>query len=154
MFLVLAWIFGSYTRPVAILSVVPLGFIGVSLGHYFTGFDLTVLSIIGMIGLSGIVINDSIVLIVAIADREEEGRPSLQAIEDGACDRFRAVLLTSLTTISGLLPLCFETSLQAQFLIPVALTIVAGLAVATVLILFVVPAMLAVGQDLRRLAVN
>ena len=154
MFLVLAWIFGSYTRPVAILSVVPLGFIGVSLGHYFTGFDLTVLSIIGMIGLSGIVINDSIVLIVAIADREEEGRPPLQAIEDGACDRFRAVLLTSLTTISGLLPLCFETSLQAQFLIPVALTIVAGLAVATVLILFVVPAMLAVGQDLRRLAVN
>ncbi len=154
MFLVLAWIFGSYSRPVAVLAVVPLGFIGVSLGHFFTGFDLTVLSIIGMIGLSGIVINDSIVLIVAIEDREEEGKPALQAIEDGACDRFRAVMLTTLTTISGLLPLCFETSLQAQFLIPVALTIVAGLAVASFLILFVVPAMLAIGHDLRRLTTH
>ena len=154
MFLVLAWIFGSYTRPLAVLAVVPLGFIGVSLGHYFTGFDLTVLSMIGMIGLSGIVINDSIVLIVAITDHERAGKPVLQAIEDGACDRLRAVMLTSLTTISGLLPLCFETSLQAQFLIPVALTVVAGLATATLLILFVVPAMLAIGQDLRRLTMN
>ncbi len=152
MFLVLAWIFGSYSRPVAVLSVVPLGFIGVALGHYFAGFDLTILSIIGMIGLSGIVINDSIVLIVAIADHERAGKPVLQAIEDGACDRFRAVMLTTLTTISGLLPLCFETSLQAQFLIPVALTIVAGLAVASFLILFVVPATLAIGHDLRGLA--
>ncbi len=152
MFLVLAWIFGSYSRPVAVLAVVPLGFIGVSFGHFFAGFDLTILSMIGMIGLSGIVINDSIVLIVAIADHEQEGKPAFQAMEDGACDRLRAVILTSLTTISGLLPLCFETSLQAQFLIPVALTIVAGLATATLLILFVVPAMLAIGQDLRRLA--
>ena len=154
MFLVLAWIFGSYSRPLAVLAVVPLGFIGVSLGHFFTGFDLTILSMIGMIGLSGIVINDSIVLIVAIADHEQEGKPPLQAIEDGCCDRLRAVILTSLTTISGLLPLCFETSLQAQFLIPVALTIVAGLATATLLILFVVPSMLAVGHDLRRLTMN
>ena len=151
MFLVLAWIFGSYTRPLAVLAVVPLGFIGVSLGHFFTGFDLTVLSMIGMIGLSGIVINDSIVLVAAIADHEQEGKPPLQAIEEGACDRLRAVILTSLTTIGGLLPLCFETSLQAQFLIPVALTIVAGLAMATLLILFVMPAMLAVGHDLQRL---
>ncbi len=152
MFLVLAWIFGSYSRPVAVLAVVPLGFIGVALGHYFTGFDLTILSMIGMIGLSGIVINDSIVLIVAITEYEQEGRPVHRAIEDGACDRLRAVMLTSLTTISGLLPICFETSLQAQFLVPVALTIVAGLAVASFLILFVVPALLAVGHDLRRLA--
>ena len=151
MFLVLAWIFGSYTRPLAVLAVVPLGFIGVSLGHFFTGFDLTVLSMIGMIGLSGIVINDSIVLIAAISDHEQEGKSPLQAIEDGACDRLRAVILTSLTTICGLLPLCFETSLQAQFLIPVALTIVAALATATLLILFVMPAMLAVGHDLQRL---
>ncbi len=151
MFLVLAWIFGSYSRPVAVLAIVPLGFIGVSLGHFFTGFDLTILSMIGMIGLSGIVINDSIVLIVAITDHEREGKPVHQAIEDGTCDRLRAVILTSLTTISGLLPLCFETSLQAQFLIPVALTIVAGLTMATLLVLFVMPAMLAVGHDLRRL---
>ena len=90
-------------------------------------------------------------LIVAITEYEQEGKPVLQAIEEGACDRLRAVMLTSLTTISGLLPICFETSLQAQFLIPVALTIVAGLATATLLILFVVPAMLAIGHDLRGL---
>ena len=93
-------------------------------------------------------------LIVAITDHEREGKSVHQAIEDGACDRLRAVILTSLTTVGGLLPLCFETSLQAQFLIPVALTIVSGLAWATLLILFVVPAMLAVGHDLRRLTMN
>lgn len=152
MFLVLAWIFGSYTRPLAVMSVVPLGFIGVCLGHFLTGFDITILSMIGMIGLSGIVINDSVVLIVAMTEHERDGKPILQAIEDGSCDRLRAVILTSLTTIGGLLPLCFETSLQAQFLIPVALTIVTGLAGATLLILFVLPAMLAIGYDLRGLA--
>ena len=151
MFLVLAWVFGSYSRPLAVLAVVPLGFIGVSLGHFITGFDLTMLSMIGIIGLSGIVINDSIVLIVAITDHEQGGKPFHQAIEDGACDRLRAVILTSLTTICGLLPICFETSLQAQFLIPLALTIVTGLATATLLVLFVVPALLAVGDDFRYL---
>ena len=152
MFVVLAWVFGSYTRPIAVLSVVPLGFIGVAFGHFLTGFDLTIISMIGMIGLSGIVINDSIVLIVAITEHERNGLPPRIAVENGACDRLRAVMLTSLTTISGLLPICFETSLQAQFLIPVAITIVAGLATATFLVLFVVPALLLVGLDLKRLA--
>ena len=151
MFLVLAWIFASYLRPLAVLSAVPLGFIGVAWGHFLTGFDLTILSMIGMIGLSGIVINNSIILIVTIGDHERAGKAPLEAIRDGVCDRLRAVILTSLTTIGGLLPICFETSLQAQFLIPVALTIVAGLASATLLVLFVVPALLAVGQDVKGL---
>ncbi len=152
MFLVLAWVFGSYTRPLAVLSVVPFGFIGVAWGHFFTGFDLTILSMIGIIGLSGIVINDSIVLVSTIDGYIRSGRAALQAIMDGTCDRLRAVILTSLTTISGLLPICFETSLQAQFLIPVAITIVAGLAAATFLVLFVVPVFLAIGLDIRNLA--
>ena len=151
MFLVLAWIFGSYTRPLAVMAVIPFGFIGVCLAHLLTGFDLTILSMIGMIGLSGIVINDSIILMVAIRDHEGDGTPFRDVLVDACCSRLRAVLLTSLTTIGGLLPICFETSLQAQFLIPVALTIVAGLATVTFLVLCLVPAMLLIGRDVRRL---
>ena len=151
MVLVLAWVFASYGRPFAVLLAIPLGFIGVAWGHFLTGFDLTILSMIGMIGLSGIVVNDSIVLIVTVTERQRSGEPVLKAIENGACDRLRAVILTSLTTIGGLLPICFETSLQAQFLIPMALTIAAGLVSATFLVLFVVPAALAVGADLSAL---
>lgn len=151
MVLVLAWVFASYGRPFAVLLAIPLGFIGVAWGHFLTGFDLTILSMIGMIGLSGIVVNDSIVLIVTVTERQRAGEPVLKAIENGTCDRLRAVILTSLTTIGGLLPICFETSLQAQFLIPMALTIAAGLVSATFLVLFVIPAALAVGADLSAL---
>ncbi len=151
MFLVLAWIFGSYSRPLAVMAVIPFGFIGVCLVHLLTGFDLTILSMIGMIGLSGIVINDSIILMVAIRDHEGDDIPFRDVVVDACCARLRAVLLTSLTTIGGLLPICFETSLQAQFLIPVALTIVAGLATVTFLVLCLVPAMLLIGRDVRGL---
>ena len=151
MVLVLAWVFASYGRPFAVLLAIPLGFIGVAWGHFLTGFDLTILSMIGMIGLSGIVVNDSIVLIVTVTERQRAGEPVLKAIKNGTCDRLRAVILTSLTTIGGLLPICFETSLQAQFLIPMALTIAAGLVSATFLVLFVIPAALAVGADLSAL---
>ncbi len=151
MFLVLAWIFGSYSRPLAVMAVIPFAFIGVCLAHLLTGFDLTILSMIGMIGLSGIVINDSIVLMVAIRDHEGDDTPFRDVVVDACCARLRAVLLTSLTTIGGLLPICFETSLQAQFLIPVALTIVAGLATVTVLVLCLMPAMLLIGRDVRQL---
>ena len=151
-FLVLAWVFGSYTRPLAVMAVVPFGFIGVCLVHLVTGFDLTILSMIGMIGLSGIVINDSIVFMISIRDHEDTGIPIREVMIKAACDRLRAVLLTSLTTIGGLLPICFETSLQAQFLIPVALTIVAGLATVTGLVLFLMPALLLIGHDVKQLA--
>ena len=129
------------------MAVIPLGFIGVVLGHWIAGFDLTILSIIALVGLSGIVINDSIVLVTTIDSRRRRGEERREAIIDGTCDRLRAVVLTSATTIGGLTPLMFETSLQAQFLIPMALTIVAGLAFATVLILLVVPALVAVLHD-------
>ena len=108
MFMVLAWIFGSYSKPLAVMAVIPFGFIGVGFAHLLTGFDLTILSMIGMIGLSGIVINDSIVLMVAIRDHEGDGIPFRDVIVDACCARLRAVLLTSFTTIGGLLPICFE----------------------------------------------
>ena len=152
MFVVMAWVFGSYARPLAVLSVVPFGFIGAAWGHYLTGFDFTILSVAGLIGLSGIVVNDAIVFITAVAERSRSGATAGEAVEGAACDRLRAVLLTSVTTIGGLLPICFETSLQVQSLVPIALTMVAGLATTTVLVLFVLPAILQIGNDVRRLA--
>ncbi len=145
-YIILAWVFASYTRPLSVIAVIPLGFIGAVLGHLALGYNLTMLSMIAMIGLSGIVINDSIVLVTTIDERRRR-QTVFDAVVQGTCERLRAVLLTSLTTIGGLAPLLFETSLQAQFLIPMALTIVAGLAVATVLILFVVPSLVAIQGD-------
>jgi multidrug efflux pump subunit AcrB len=148
-YIILAWVFGSYWLPLAVMSIIPFGMIGVSFGHFLMGYDLTFLSMVGMLGLSGILVNDSIVLISTIDRRISDGLPLLEAIEQGTCERFRAVLLTSLTTIGGLVPLMFETSLQAQFLIPMAITIVFGLAIATALVLVVVPSLVAIGADVR-----
>ncbi len=153
-YIILAWVFASYTRPFVVMSVIPLGFVGATIGHLLLGFDLTVLSMVALVGLSGIVVNNSIILVITIDEHLRRGEPLLDAIVDGACERLRAVILTSATTIGGLTPLLFETSLQAQFLIPMAITIVFGLMVTTVLVLLVVPALFAVqgdiGQSLRR----
>ena len=100
------------------------------------------LSLFGLFGLSGIVVNDSIILVMFYKQQKESGVPWRRAIVEATCQRLRAVLLTSLTTIAGLTPLMFETSRQAQFLIPMAVTISYGLAVATLLVLLVVPSLL------------
>jgi len=151
-YIILAWVFGGYGMPLAVMAIIPFGMIGVSFGHFLMGYDLTFLSMVGMLGLSGILVNDSIVLISTITRRRQSGMALLEAIEQGTCERLRAVLLTSLTTIGGLTPLMFETSMQAQFLIPMAITIVFGLAIATLLVLVLVPALVAIGADLDRLA--
>ena len=149
-YIILAWVFGSYTRPLVVMSVIPMGFVGATLGHWLMGFDLTILSMVALIGLSGIVINDSIILVTTIDERLGRGDPPVEAIIAGAQDRLRAVILTSATTIGGLTPLIFETSLQAQFLIPMAITIVFGLMVSTILVLIVVPALIAIQSDFRQ----
>ncbi len=151
-YLILAWVFASYTRPVVVMAIIPFGFVGAAFGHLLLGYDLTILSLIGLLGLSGIVVNDSIILVTTIDERLRAGEDVMAAIVQGACDRFRAVLLTSLTTIGGLLPLLSETSLQAQFLKPMALTIVFGLLASTLLVLFVVPSLIAMQADVGRLA--
>jgi len=150
-YVILAWVFASYSRPVVVMGIIPFGLIGVIFGHLLLGYDLTILSIVGMIGLSGIVVNDSIILVSTVDERLRDGETPLDSIINGSCDRLRAVLLTSLTTIGGLTPLLFETSLQAQFLIPMAITIVSGLAVATFLVLLVIPALLMIQADTARL---
>lgn len=147
-YIILAWVFASYVRPLVIMSIIPLGFVGAIIGHMFLGYDLTVLSLIALAGLSGIVVNDSIILVRTIDERISAGEPVLEGIIKGTQDRLRAVILTSATTIAGLTPLLFETSLQARFLIPMAVTIIFGLMVTTFLVLLVAPAIIAIQNDI------
>ncbi|MCP5162655.1 MAG: efflux RND transporter permease subunit [Hahellaceae bacterium] len=143
-YLILAWVFASYSWPLAVMIAIPFGLCGAVFGHWVMGIDLTLLSQFGMFGLSGIVINDSIILVTFYKELRAKGVAIKEALVDAACLRLRAVLLTSLTTIAGLLPLLFETSLQAQFLIPMAVSISFGLAFATLLVLIVIPVILSV----------
>ena len=144
-YMVLALVFSSYTRPIVVLAIIPVGFAGAILGHWLTGYDLTVFSLFGILGLSGIVVNDSIVLVTTIHQKQL----TLRQIFVATVSRLRAVVLTSATTIGGLLPLMFETSLQAQLLIPMALSIVSGLLMSTFLVLFLVPALIVIQMDLN-----
>jgi len=125
-----------------VMAAIPFGLIGAILGHWAMGLDLTLLSLFGFFGLSGIVVNDSIILVSFYKRLREEGMAVMEALEEASVQRVRAVLLTSLTTIAGLTPLLFETSLQAQFLIPMAAAIAFGLMFSTVLILLVIPVLL------------
>ena len=147
-YLILAWVFASYMRPLAVMAVIPFGAVGAVFGHFVLGFDLTVLSMVALLGLSGIVVNDSIILVRAIQERLSAGEALMDALVGGARDRLRAVILTSATTIFGLLPLLFETSLQAQFLQPMAVTIVFGLMGVTLIVTILVPSLLAIQSDI------
>ena len=141
-YIILAWVFASYSWPLAVMFTIPFGLTGAILGHSVMGLDLTILSIFGLFGLSGIVINNSIVLLSFYKENREQGMEPVEAIVEAACQRLRAVILTSSTTIAGLTPMLFETSMQAKFLIPMATSIVFGLALGTLLILFVVPSII------------
>jgi hypothetical protein len=146
-YIILAWVFASYSRPFVVMAIIPFGLIGAVLGHLALGYDLTILSMVALLGLSGILVNDSIILVASIDRHLADGEHVRGSIVDGTCERLRAVILTSLTTIGGLTPLLFETSLQAQFLIPMAITLVFGLMVTTFLVLLVVPSLLAIQED-------
>jgi multidrug efflux pump subunit AcrB len=146
-YLVLAWVFASYGWPLVVMAAIPFGLIGALFGHLVMGIDLTILSLFGIFGLSGIVVNDSIILVTFFKQLREAGMATEEAIVEAATQRLRAVLLTSLTTVGGLTPLLFETSLQAQFLIPMAVSISFGLMFATILVLLVIPALLAVHEQ-------
>ena len=149
-YIILAWVFASYWRPIAVLLIIPFGVVGAIFGHWVLGYQLTILSFIGLLGLAGILVNDSIILVARLEERRAAGDSLAEAAVGASRDRFRAVLLTSLTTIGGLLPLLYETSLQAQFLLPMAITIVFGLAMTTLLVLFLVPALVGIGDDFAR----
>jgi multidrug efflux pump subunit AcrB len=148
-YIVLAWVFGSYGWPLVVMAIIPFGIVGALYGHFLMGITPTILSMFGLFALSGIVVNDSIILVVFYKHLREQGLAVREAIIEATCQRLRAVLLTSLTTIAGLLPLLFETSLQAQFLIPMAVSISFGLAFATFLVLLLVPVLLSALEGAR-----
>lgn len=151
-FIVIATIFRSYIQPLVILVTVPFGIIGAIIGHLLMGINLTMMSMFGIVALSGVVVNDAIVMIECINENIATGNMSFfEAIKQGGIRRFRAVMLTTISTIVGLLPLIFEKDLQARFLIPMALSIAAGVAFATLLTLILIPSLLAILNDIRRL---
>ena len=159
-YFILAWVFKSWSRPFSIMIMIPFSFIGAVLGHYLLGLTMSILSMFALLALAGIVVNNSIILVSTIERRledlknndENKDKASVinESIITGVVDRFRPVLLTSLTTIGGLSALMFETSLQAQFLIPMAATIVFGLGITALLVLVIVPAMMGISNDFSK----
>ena len=146
-YLTLAWIFSSWTRPIIVVAIIPFGLIGAIHGHLLWDVPLSIFSVIGLIGLSGIIINDSIVL-VSTVDEYAKRKGLIPSIVEAASDRLRPVLLTTLTTVLGLTPLLYETSQQASFLKPTVITLCYGLGFGLALVLLVVPSMLAVHADI------
>jgi multidrug efflux pump subunit AcrB len=146
-FILLSFQFRSYIEPAAVMVTIPLAMIGVIWGHLLMGLDISMPSIMGAVSLAGIVVNDSILLVEFLKLRAREGIPIPEAAKIASRERFRAVLLTTLTTVAGLTPLLMESSLQAQILIPLATSIVFGLLVSTLLVLLVVPAIFSVFSD-------
>lgn len=145
-YLVLAWIFASWMRPMVVMAIIPFGLVGTIYGHVAWDVPLSMFSVVGLIGMTGIIINDSIVLVTTV-DEYAESRGLFPAIIDGTCDRLRPVMLTTLTTVLGLMPLLYEGSQDAQFLKPTVITLVYGLGFGMFIVLLVVPALLAIGQD-------
>jgi multidrug efflux pump subunit AcrB len=148
-FLLLASQFRSYIQPVIIMMAIPFGLIGAVFGHLVMGLEFTIVSIFGIVALSGIVVNDSLILIDFINRAVRSGVDIETAVVESGKARFRPVLLTSITTIAGLLPILLETSFQAQFLIPMAISICYGLLAATCLTLLYVPALYLIVRDVR-----
>ena len=146
-FLLLSFQFRSYIEPVIVMVAIPLGLIGVIWGHMVMGIDLTLPSIMGLASLSGIVVNDSILLVMFVKRNAAAGLDVVDAARQASRERFRPILITTATTIAGMLPLLFERSLQAQVLIPLVTSLVFGILAATVLILVVLPALYAILSD-------
>lgn len=148
-FMMLAGLFHSYAQPLVVMAAIPFGFQGAIIGHLVTGNPITILSLIGMVALCGILVNDSLILVDFINSRVARGMSAFEASVEGSRLRLRAILLTTLTTAAGLTPLMFETSFQAKFMIPMAVTLTFGLIFATVLTLIIVPALNLVFLELR-----
>ncbi|WP_375177422.1 efflux RND transporter permease subunit [Marinobacter mobilis] len=149
MYVVLVWVFASWSLPLIVMAIIPFALVGALLGHWLMGLQLTILSLFGLFGLSGIVVNNAIILVSFYNQQRSRGLSIEAALNEAVVQRVRAVLLTSLTTIGGLLPLLFETSLQAQFLIPMATSIAFGLGLSTLLVLVVIPALLSYLEGFR-----
>lgn len=151
MYVLMATLFRSYVQPLLVMFAIPFGIIGAVLGHFLLGKDVTVWSLIGMIAVSGVVVNDNLVLVDYINRKRAKGIELLAAIRDSGAARFRPILLTSITTFVGLTPLMQEQSLQAQFLIPMAISLAFGVVFATLVTLIMVPATYYIMADVQGL---
>ena len=141
----------SYVKPLIIMSVIPFGIIGALLGHYAMGIPISILSVFGILALSGVVVNDSLVLVCHLDDLRDEGLTFRESLAQAGANRFRAILLTSLTTFFGLAPLLLETEVQAQFLKPMAASLAFGILFATFITLFLLPALMLIARDFKNL---
>ncbi len=146
-FILLSFQFRSYIEPLVVMAAIPVGFVGVVIGHLALGLELSMPSMVGFVSLAGVVVNNAIVLVTFIKIHRGGGEPAAVAACRAARQRFRAILLTSLTTVAGVLPLLTETSLQAQVLVPLVTSLAFGLAAATFQVLFLVPALYAILDD-------
>lgn len=148
MYVLIAIPFNSYLQPLIILSAIPFGFIGAVIGHLLMGFSMSLISMMGLVALSGVVVNDSLVLLHT-ANRLRRETSVQEAVARAGIQRFRPIILTSMTTFLGLTPMIFETSLQARFLIPMAISLGFGVLFATVIILLMVPAFYVILEDIK-----
>ena len=151
-YILLAWLFGSYSQPFAVMLAIPFSVIGVIGGHLLMGYDMTFLSLIGFVAVSGIVVNDSLILVQFFNSRKHEGLSLSEGLIQAGRHRLRPIFLTTITTVLGLTPLMLEQSFQAKFLIPMAISIAFGLMSATVLILMVLPCFLVIVDDIKAAA--
>ncbi|HIJ78391.1 MAG: efflux RND transporter permease subunit [Desulfobulbaceae bacterium] len=141
--------FRSYSQPLLIMTAIPFGMVGAVLGHLVMGFSLSMLSLFGIVALSGVVVNDSLLLIDYVNGHRRDGKPMVEAVKIAGERRFRPILLTSLTTFFGLMPMIFETSVQAQFLIPMAISLGFGIMFATGITLLLIPTLYVVLDDIH-----
>ncbi|MFP4144755.1 MAG: efflux RND transporter permease subunit [Phycisphaeraceae bacterium] len=150
-FVLLAIQFRSYTQPLIIMSAIPFGLVGAVIGHVIMGYNLSLLSAFGAVALTGVVVNDSLIMIDLINRERREGVGLTQVIRDSGVRRFRPILLTTLTTFFGLMPMILETSLQARFLIPMAISLGFGVLFATAITLLLVPSLYMILEDIHDL---
>ncbi|MHC4644655.1 MAG: efflux RND transporter permease subunit [Planctomycetota bacterium] len=141
--------FKSYIQPVIVMSAIPFGIVGATIGHLIMGYNLGLLSMLGIVALSGVVVNDSLIMIDLINRERKSGVTLHQVIRDSATRRFRPIMLTTLTTFFGLFPMILERSLQARFLIPMALSLAFGVLFATSITLLLVPSLYMIVEDVR-----
>ena len=150
-FVMLAGLFKSYIQPLVVMISIPFGIVGAVIGHLIMGYSLSMMGVIGIVALSGVVVNDSLVFVDFVNRRYRETGDLKPSLLDAGTKRFRPILLTTLTTFGGLAPMIFETSRQARFLIPMAISLGYGLVFATGITLILVPSLYAIVEDVRGL---
>ncbi|MEG9328024.1 efflux RND transporter permease subunit [Salinimicrobium catena] len=153
MYALLAIAFSSYSQPLIVMIAIPFGIVGAVIGHILLGYDLSLVSLMGVIALSGVVVNDSLIMI-DYANKKRESLSVYDAIHEAGLRRFRPIMLTTLTTFGGLTPIILETSSQAYYLIPMAISLGFGIIFATSIILIIVPCLYLIQADLRSLILN